>query len=48
MKKPFKIKNVTPEMLAFFVGEKTSINIPRDCWNSITDFLKGKGWVKIG
>ena len=48
MKKPFKIKAVKPNMLVFFVGKKTSINIPRECWDGIPNFLENKGWVKIG
>jgi hypothetical protein len=44
----FKVKSVESERLVFFVGTKTDIAVSKACWNGIPNFLKGKGWVKIG
>jgi hypothetical protein len=45
-KKPFKIE-VDPDKSVFFVGDKTSIPIPKAIWNDIPDFLRDR-WVIIG
>jgi len=45
---PFTIDSIDAEHVVFFVGAKTRIKIPRACWDGIPNFLRGKGWVKIG
>lgn len=45
---PFTIDSIDAKHVVFFVGAKTRIKIPRACWDEIPDFLRGKGWVKIG
>lgn len=30
------------------VGDGWPIHIPKDCWEGIPDFLRGRGWVLIG
>jgi hypothetical protein len=47
-KKQFEIRSVEPEKLVFFVGTKTLIPMPKDIWNDIPNFLRGKEWVRIG
>ena len=44
----FRIDSIDPEKLVFSVGAKTTIPIPRRCFDGIPQFLRGKGWVKIG
>jgi hypothetical protein len=45
---PFTIDSIDAKHVVFFVGAKTRIKIPRACWDGIPNFLRGKGWVKIG
>ena len=44
----FTIDSVNAERVVFFVGDKTLIPIPKAIWDDIPDFLRGKGWVRIG
>jgi len=46
----FKVDSVDAKngIVVFFVGAETRIKIPRVCWDGIPDFLRGRGWVKIG
>lgn len=46
-RKPFSVKCKEPDRIVFLV-KKTKIEVSKDCWNGIPDFLRGKGWVKIG
>ena len=45
--KPFKVERKGPDRLVFLTGI-TNIEVSKDCWNGIPDFLICKGWVKIG
>jgi hypothetical protein len=45
--KEFKVKSVEPERIVFLAGI-TPIEVSKNCWNGIPNFLKGKGWVRIG
>jgi hypothetical protein len=48
-KKPFIIASYQPDSLTFSVGiNDTLITVPRVCWDSIIDFLRGKVWVVVG
>lgn len=58
-KKPFRINfiDVEKKMVYFSAGEelerihvgvKTPIYVPERCFDGIIEFLKGKGWVRIG
>ena len=44
--KKFKVVAKEPERLVFLAGI-THIEVSKDCWNGVPDFLKGKGWVEI-
>lgn len=44
----FTIDSIGANRVVFFVGAKTRIPIPEAIWNGIPNFLRGKGWVKIG
>ncbi len=44
----FTVDSLDAKHVVFFVGRKTRIKVPRACWDGIPDFLRGKGWVKIG
>ena len=43
----FKVKSVDDKEVVFFV-RKTNIEVSKQCWNGIPNFLKNKGWVLIG
>lgn len=45
--KQFEVKAVEPERLVFFTGQ-TRIEVSKNCWNGVPNFLRGKGWVRIG
>lgn len=47
---PFRIGCVDSEKVVLFVGKemKSKMVIPKAWWDGIPDFLRGKGWVKIG
>ena len=45
---PFTIDSKDAKHIVFLVGTTTRIKIPRACWDGIPNFLRGKGWVKIG
>ncbi len=44
----FSIDAIDKDRLVFFVGAKSLIPIPRTIWDEIPDFLRDKGWVRIG
>ncbi|WNZ29549.1 MAG: hypothetical protein IAX21_01365 [Candidatus Bathyarchaeota archaeon] len=44
---PFKLLHKQPEQIIFMV-KKTKIKVTKESLNGIPDFLKNKGWVKIG
>jgi hypothetical protein len=46
-RREFVVKRVEVDRLVFFVG-KTNIEVSKDCWNGIPNFLKDKDWVTIG
>lgn len=46
-RKPFRVERKESERLVFLAGI-TKIEVSKDCWNGIPDFLRGKGWVEIG
>jgi hypothetical protein len=43
----FVVKSVELDKVVFFIRTMT-IDVSKDCWNGIPDFLKGKDWVLIG
>ena len=46
-RKPFRVEHKEYERLVFVV-KNTKIEVSKDCWNGIPEFLKGRGWVPIG
>ena len=45
----FRIEKCSRDGIRVIVGEKGwPINVPAECWEGISDFLRGRGWVKIG
>ena len=47
MNNPFEVKSVDDKEVVFFV-RKTNIEVSKECWNGLPDFLMNKGWVLIG
>jgi hypothetical protein len=45
--KPFEVKSIDVEGVVFFV-RKTNIEVSKQCWNGIPDFLRNRDWVLIG
>ena len=46
---PFTVERVDAEGVTFRVGaDKWKIRVPTECWEGITSYLRGRGWVKIG
>lgn len=45
--KPFKLLKKQPEQIIFMV-KKTKIKVTKESLNGVPNFLKNKGWVKIG
>jgi hypothetical protein len=48
MGKRFLIEEVSNSGVTLVLGKGWRTPIPADCWNGITTFLRGKGWVEIG
>ena len=46
-RKPFQVLRKEQNKIIFLV-QKTKIAVSKDCLNGIPNFLKNKGWVKIG
>jgi hypothetical protein len=48
-KKPFTVFSVESDRIVFCVGVNDNlIPVPKECWNDIPDFLRGKGWIISG
>jgi len=45
---PFSVKAIDTQHVTFSVGEKSKIKVPATCWEGIPDYLRGRGWVRIG
>ena len=46
---PFSVETIDADNVTFRVGEgKWKIKVPTECWEGIPDYLRGRGWVRIG
>ena len=47
--KPFTLRSYQADSLTFSVGEKHNlITVPKECWDRIPTFLRGRDWVIVG
>ena len=44
----FRVESVDSGGVMLRVGAGWPICVPKDCWEGIPDFLRGRGWVLIG
>jgi len=44
----FEVEHVDSGGVMLRVGDGWPIYAPKDCWEGIPDFLRGRGWVLIG
>jgi len=44
----FMVEHVDARGVTLRVGAGWTIYVPKDCWEGIPDFLRGRGWVLIG
>lgn len=45
----FEVYHIDPDRVMIRVGRKeTLLTIPSSCFDAARDYLKGKGWVRIG
>ena len=47
--RPFTLASHQTDSVTFSVGDNdTPIEVPRACWDSVRDFLRGRGWIAVG
>lgn len=44
----FRVESIDSGGVMMRVGAGWPIYVPKDCWEGIPDFLRGRGWVLVG